>query len=124
MIYEFLEVKPNGVLGAAKDLEFHHSEVPGIGERITVDGTMYQRIPSLTQARVDDFMDEPFVSHSLPKNYEPHKKAGGKFTKDGKPVFESKRQVSRTEVAARNFSVEDDVRHPGLKPLLNRDSDG
>lgn len=42
-----------------------------------------------------------FVSVSLPRNYPPHKAAGGSFAKDGSVVFQSTRQRDETLRAAK-----------------------
>lgn len=123
MLYEFRRVHRGGKLGDYELFEYDMGTAPGFGEKMRRGGKTYQRtVPAMheDQIHVDSFMDDPFVSRSLPLNYEPHKQAGGRFDAKGHPVFESKRQVQATERAARNFSEHDNIQHPGLKPFRSR----
>jgi len=117
MIYEFRNTESGEIV----EFDYAPDECPLIGARFERDGATYQKLPpGSPEIYVNKLGDQPFVSTSLPKNYEPHKQAGGKFDSKGHPVFESKRQVQRTERAARNFSEHDNIQHPGLKPFGRR----
>lgn len=119
--YPFREVVDGETVGEVVYFEYPMMKAPGIGKRVRRKGKTYQRVITKNpEIHVDSFLDEPLVSRQLPRNYEPHRLAGGKFNKRGNPVFESKRQVEATEKMARDFSAEDDIRHPAMRPFRSR----
>lgn len=58
---------------------------------------VWKRLPSQVAPVVPNTQ---FVSHQLPRYYPAHKEAGGTFTKEGKPVFTSRRQMTESQAAA------------------------
>lgn len=127
MIYAFKNLKTGEVEG----FDYPMGEAPLIGSVIRRGKQRYQRVVQLSEIYVDHNGEEPYVSSSLPLNYEPHKQAGGKFAKKGdkvggrlcrggEPVFESKRQQQLTQNRARDFSEHDQIRNPKLEPFRSR----
>lgn len=118
MLYPFREILKDGSLGEeVHGFEFPLEKYPPMGKKIRRKGKRYQRVIHLAdyQIHVEKTGDSPFVSRQLPKNYVPHKQAGGQFDERGNCVFESKRQLERTQAKARDFSEHDQLRHPGLE---------
>ena len=74
--------------GEDKCFFFNMSAAPRIGETIERKGKLWVRMPALPQVSAQ--RDIHFVSHALPKNA-----PGAKhYTKDGKPSFSSKKEVT------------------------------
>lgn len=75
--------------GRLREVYAPMSEAPPVGHKVVVDGVKFTRIFSC--AAVEGRQSRSgFVSHSLPRWYDHHK---GKFTPEGKPIFETGAQV-------------------------------
>ena len=101
MIYEFRKVLAGGKLSAeVVEEDMPHESVPPIGGRIKLGGKLLQRIASIPPSRVEG--DFHFMSRSAPRWWSEHAKRGGKFSKKGHPLFESKKQVRELNAVGRD----------------------
>ena len=89
MLYEFQ--CPDG---RVMTMAYSPDEAPDIGEVVvTSEGVRARRIPSLPEIKgaKDGSINWPrFESHQLPRYWKHHK---GEFSKEGKPRFDTKKQI-------------------------------
>ncbi len=98
-IYEFVNVDT----GDKKDIFFHSSDAPSIGEEVCQDGQSYKRIPSfhLDHAGIARKTHKyPYVSKSLPRNL-----SGCELNSHGQPIIKS--QAHERNVAAEHDMAKD-----------------
>lgn len=92
MQYEFEDEEGNSFL-----VDFPMGKAPGEpGDWVTLPGGLRARrlLPTLSPPNVP--ADRHFESTSMPRWYPFHRQAGGEFSPDGKPRFESWKQVEET----------------------------
>jgi hypothetical protein len=98
--YTFSSVKT----GERVEFDLPMKEAPPVGTVVKRNGKDYVRVVDRVQTRTP--ATRSFVSHSLPRNYKHHADAGGKFNEQGKPVFDSMRQVRETSARSQGEEPE------------------
>lgn len=102
MIYEFRRVLAGDRLSSEViEEDMPYEAAPPIGGRIKLGGKLLQRIASMPPAKVEG--DFHFMSRTAPRWWSEHKKRGGKFSKKGHPLFESKKQVRELDAVGRDI---------------------
>lgn len=114
MIYEFLDLDTNEVV----DVEMHHTEVCGFGEKIEWEGRRLKRLVTFPEVRCP--APRQFVDCTLPYNYKYHLDEGGKVNEKGQCLFDSPRQMQNLEARANDHGENIGYTGGGVHPLVKQ----